>query len=833
MSCNAERRVPEGKRRLTQNKILVNNKPSSSDDIIDQMYQVPNSSFFGYKLALNLYNLANPNPDSTYWSKYSNNPEKFRRKSKWLSTKQINRLGGTFWYSGISNFLKTVGQAPVIYDKQKTKKTLARLDSYYFHNGYFNAKSSFRTDSIKENRAKVEYSITTGELYTLDTIKYRIESQALDSLYRVSKRRSFLETKKPYKTSDLESEKSRITELFKNNGAYNFDSNYITFQLDTIGKKNKINIVVNIANNKIQDRDTTYTEPFRLYKIRDVQVFTDFNPSHENKTPSDSTVFNRIKLFSYDQLLFKPKALTKGIFIEKNALYSDARTTLTSEYLSGLRLFKYPSIQYVEEKKDSVYRSLIAKIYLIPTKKYGFNSSINLEHSNIQNFGITGSISNSVRNIFHGAETLELSTRGNVGSSTNLANPENIFFNVAEFGVDLKLNIPKLLVPFNEDKIIPKRMMSFTTISIGFSKQINIGLDKENISAAFSYNWNPKRRSSIRVDLFNVQFVNNLNSKNYFNVYRSSYNSINYLASLYNTKPENVDGSGNLIISSGTSSFINDVLSEKTSLTPQDSDYTRIKNIEEQRIRLSENNFILATNFSYSKTNKRNFSDNNFYQIRTKIESAGTLLSLISNAANLNKTSSGKYNIFGLDYSEYIKLEGEYIKHWDFHRENIVVVRTFFGIALPFGNASYIPFSRSYYAGGSNDNRGWGAYRLGPGGSNSTNDFNEANLKIALNLEFRFKIISSLKGAFFADAGNIWNFKNNVNDVQSNFSGIKSLSDIAIGSGFGFRYDFNFFVVRLDWGFKTYNPAQVLEKRWFSDFNYQQSVINFGINYPF
>jgi outer membrane protein assembly factor BamA len=122
---------------------------------------------------------------------------------------------------------------------------------------------------------------------------------------------------------------------------------------------------------------------------------------------------------------------------------------------------------------------------------------------------------------------------------------------------------------------------------------------------------------------------------------------------------------------------------------------------------------------------------------------------------------------------------------------------------------------------------------LGPGSSGSRNDFNEANFKIALNTEFRFKILKDLKGALFIDAGNIWNLLDEEKDPASVFNNFNSLKNIAVGSGFGFRYDLNFFVIRIDLGYKTYDPAQNEDKRWFRKYNFSQTVLNIGINYPF
>ncbi|NNE77341.1 MAG: BamA/TamA family outer membrane protein, partial [Pricia sp.] len=143
------------------------------------------------------------------------------------------------------------------------------------------------------------------------------------------------------------------------------------------------------------------------------------------------------------------------------------------------------------------------------------------------------------------------------------------------------------------------------------------------------------------------------------------------------------------------------------------------------------------------------------------------------------------------------------------------------------------PFVRSYFAGGANDIRAWSPYSLGPGRTDAINDFNEANLKISLNLEYRFPVIGNFKGALFADAGNIWNVFDNVVDPAATFTGFDSLEDIALGTGFGLRYDFTYFVLRADLGFKTYNPAEEISKRWFTDFNFSNAVLQIGINYPF
>ena len=106
-------------------------------------------------------------------------------------------------------------------------------------------------------------------------------------------------------------------------------------------------------------------------------------------------------------------------------------------------------------------------------------------------------------------------------------------------------------------------------------------------------------------------------------------------------------------------------------------------------------------------------------------------------------------------------------------------------------------------------------------------------MKLTFSTEFRFNIFQQLNGALFADAGNIWNVLDNTEEEAYIFNGLKSLKNIAVGSGFGFRYDFNFFIVRLDLGFKTYNPANEENQKWLKEIRFNKSVLNIGINYPF
>ena len=438
----------------------------------------------------------------------------------------------------------------------------------------------------------------------------------------------------------------------------------------------------------------------------------------------------------------------------------------------------------------------------------------------------------SIRNVFNGAETFEIGTRGSIGASKDFANPNNNFFNISEIGADAKLNFPRIFLPIKTDKIIPKSMIPFTTISAGYSKQTNIGLDKQNFTSSLVYNWTPRKSTNFRFDLVNVQFVRNINPGNYFNVYRSSYKALSDFAVEYGVDESyfnNNEFNNGLTLDNGVPFFLGGV--ESGSITTSPEDAKSIRSIVEQKNRLTEDNLIFASSLTFTKTSQKDLADNTFYAIKAKIESAGNLISLLSTATKLGQ--NGKREAFGVEFSQYIKTEFEYIKHWDLSRKKVLAAKAFAGVAIPYGNSNSVPFSRSYFAGGTNDIRAWQSYNLGPGKTASINDFNEANMKLLFCTEFRFNLFQQLNGAFFIDAGNIWNIQDIVTDPDAKFTGLKSLQNIAVGSGFGFRYDFNFFVIRLDLGFKTYNPANPENEKWLKEMRFDKSVINIGINYPF
>ncbi|SDL64993.1 Surface antigen [Salinimicrobium catena] len=835
-SCNAVKRVEDDERLLTDNTILVNGEKIKEKRIYNQLYQEPNTTFLGLPLQLYFYNLAKPSPDSLFQHWLTKEPQRKERLADLLSEKQVVRLGNI--YVNINEWIKETGEPPAVIDSSLAQRSADRLKAWYWNNGWFNTETGYEIIPTKKKRAKVNYFVTPKEPYIVDSITTRIASIVADSIYEAHKANSLIVPGQQYRTEDYGTERERLTSLFRNNGLYYFEQENLSFEADTINTDHKVNTAVIIQNRQATVNGTATRIPYKVHKISRVNIFPDYTFENRNDPVTDTASREGYHIYSFGKLKYRPRALTDAIFITPNNIYSDEQRSLTYNRLNQLRIFKYPNIQYMEDPADSTGTDLIANVFLTARQRYSLGFEFDISQSNIQKFGIGFGGSLLIRNVFRGAEILEISARGSIGSSKDAANDTDRFFDITEVGVDMDLTLPRIFFPVSTESFIPKYMYPFTTFSLGASTQTNIGLDKQSLTAVMNYRWLPSETLTHLLDLVNIQYVRNLNIPNYFNVYRNSYQELNDIATAENVVTNegyfviNEDGGRNLIIPEGANAFLRDArIGEVENLT--NSQVQNLNDIRERKNRLTEDNLIFASNFSYILNKKENIYDEDFSRLRVKVETAGNFLSMVSKVANLDQNEDGKYNLFGVNFSQYAKTEIDYIKHWDLGRKNIFAIRTFGGIAIPYGNSNSIPFIRSFFAGGPNDNRAWQPYSLGPGSSGGRNEFNEANMKIALSAEYRFNLFGDLNSAVFVDAGNIWNALDVVEEEASTFTSLQDLEELAIGTGVGLRYDFDFFVLRFDVGFKTYDPARPEGSRWFRDYNLPNAVYNVGINYPF
>ncbi len=829
LSCNVLKRVDHDKHLITKSTIIINNEKKTNEAINNLISQKPNSKILNYPLRLHIYNLARSNQDSIL-KKWLNKRPRKQQKLKTDSTgEQLKR----YIKSALSfnKWLKKTGQAPAIIDSSKIKRSLNQLKGYHVVRGWFDAKPSYQINlSKKPNRASINFLVDTGKPYFVNRIVTNISSPIIDSLYQKIKTDSKIILDKQWNNQDFQDEGERIVNAYRNAGIYHFSQDYVKFNLDKDTLNKTISVEVQIQDRIIKNEDSVTRVPFKAYKIKEVNIYTD--NSFQNRAKGDiqdSVIYNNYNLRSYNKLQYRPKALTDAVVITKDSLFSDKNHRTTLRFLNQLNTFNSPSINYTENLADT---SLTANIFLTPKEKYNLRFEPTISQNDIQSIGLAFNASLSVLNIFKGAETLQLSALGSVGASKDGSGAEDQFFDINEIGLNAQLRIPRLFFPFNISRIIPKTYSPNTNVTLGFTNQTNVGLDRQTFNGIFNYQWKPKTSITNSLDLFNVQFVRNLNPGNYFNVFQNSFNRLEDIAlNSFNTPTDfiDIDTNGNQSLNQDRSvEFIDLVVADAGFQDSNPNDFRVVNTIRERRERLIENNLIFASSFEFSIDNRENISDTSFSVFRTNLELAGNIASAVSEVFNFDSNE-----IFGVEYAQYARAEFNYIKHWSLGGERVLAIRNFLGIALPYGNSSNIPFTRSFFAGGVNDNRAWTAFDLGPGSSNSNDEFNEANFKLAFSIENRFSLFGSLKGALFIDAGNIFNVLDEVEDPASTFTGFSDLQDIAIGSGFGFRYDFSLFVVRFDIGFKTYDPSFGDRNRWFNDYNFGNAIYNIGINYPF
>ncbi|MEM9077015.1 MAG: BamA/TamA family outer membrane protein [Bacteroidota bacterium] len=839
MGCNTLKKVGDDELLLTKNSVFADDEKVGDETVKSLIAQKPNSNLLGYPLRLNLYNLAKKNPDSSFQSWLYRKEKREKRLNRLLSKKQVVRLQESFVVKGASEFLKRIGEAPVVIDSTLSQESVDRIKAYYNSKGYFNNTGTYAIEKSKrKKRAQVAYRINLGKPYVIDTLYKNILSPDLDSIYDSTIDLSLIKKGGQFDLANFNQERERLTTLFRNSGVYNFQESSINYDIsrDTIKASDDqlMEVQLNIQN-PAGANPTDSTNTYKVHKFNKVNIYSDYLIGSSSDS-LNSIEYEDYTIFYNDKLKYKPKALADAIFFERDSIYRDLDRIRTYRQITNLNTFKYPNIEFIPDSTDT---QLNTNIYLAPRPKFSLALNFDVTHSNIQRLGTALGASVITRNVFGGAETLNITARGSIGLLSDVAAFSGETF-TSEIGGDINITFPRIWFPISTKRIIPYYMLPQTRFLVGTNFQRNVGLDRQTLNTILSYNWSPNLKLKNEVELMNIEFVRNVNPENFFNIYQNTFSTLDDFADQIEDDPQFAsffefdDDSMEtvLTIPEGANAFIDAV--QNGEIDEIDDDEARqINNIDERQQRLTENNLIFASSYTFTKNSKKDINDNNFYQIRAKIESAGNALAFSTNFIPFNENENGQSLVFGVPFSQYIKTELDYIKHWRLGVSEVFAMRGFFGLAIPYGNAESIPFVRSYFAGGSNDNRAWNAYELGPGRTNNLNDFNEANLKIAFNFEYRFPLAGDLKGALFADVGNIWNVYDNEDNPDAIFTGFESLADIALGTGMGLRYDFSYFVFRLDIGFKTYNPALEQSRRWFTDYNFRNAVFNVGINYPF
>lgn len=820
VSCNSTKHVAEDEHMLTQNYIFVDSVRNKSSDIQKYILQKPNPRFLDLPFALYLHNIGNHEKPKTAKEWGNKNPNSYNFIKSIFSEKQS--IGYANSFIGLNNWFLNY-QGPEIINPRKVKRTEDNLWAYYKTQGYFKSKVTSKINRYKDKKATVEYHVTKGKPTLLDTINFKIESKVLDSIYKKSETKSLLKSGEQYNDKTFRNEASRVLKLYRNNGIYHFTESALGFYVDSTRTDYKTNVDFLISGSRLVDKNGKYVNtPFKVQKISKINVFTDYSFSKKGEPYLDSLDYKGINFLAHDKIKYNPKYLSQSIFLKPNSIYKDTLRNLTRNHLKSLKNFKSTNIKFTPISGTD--NELKMDIFLAPIEKYTLGLETELTHSNIRNIGSSAKFSITNRNAFRGAELLKLSFLGSYFTSNSGPG--------WEVGTDASLEIPRFVAPFGLSKLVPKEMSPRTLFSIGSSFQKNIGLDRQTFTFLSDYKWQYNTKKTIQLEVLNTQYIQNLNINSYFSIYSSEFTNLNNVAKAYDDAngtttnyPLSTDLNNQV---SEAKSFMNTVSNDANFKNTNSEEYNTALNIL-NRYNIVTSDFlipVLAYSFTYNSQTK--FDDNNFSFFKLRVANSGNILGLISK----NTSANGKKTFAKIPLAQYFKTDIEYKKFWDIGENSVFGFRSFLGAIIPYDNSD-IPFTKSYFAGGSNDIRAWQTYELGPGSRNTGLEFNVGSLKLLTSAEYRFNVVSKLKGALFIDAGNIWDITgSSFVDEKSKFNNFSSLKDIAIGSGFGARLDFSFLILRFDVGFKTYEPY-LTGNKWLKNYNFANAVYNIGINYPF
>jgi outer membrane translocation and assembly module TamA len=259
--------------------------------------------------------------------------------------------------------------------------------------------------------------------------------------------------------------------------------------------------------------------------------------------------------------------------------------------------------------------------------------------------------------------------------------------------------------------------------------------------------------------------------------------------------------------------------------------------------------FIIGSNYGYTYNSQIGSVRRSQYYFNGSIQLSGNTLYLVQSLfSGRRSTEENPYTLFGYAYSQYSRftVEGRYF--YDFTKKSKLAARVFGGVGLPTGNSSTMPYVKQFFSGGSNSIRAFQARSVGPGSYRIPDSLagkafldQSGDIKLEANLEYRFTIISVVKGAFFADAGNVWLSQKNAQYPGGEFILDQFQKQLAVGTGAGLRFDFSFFVLRLDLAFPLRKPYLPDNQRWVINqidfgnpsWRSQNLVLNIAIGYPF
>ena len=476
----------------------------------------------------------------------------------------------------------------------------------------------------------------------------------------------------------------------------------------------------------------------------------------------------------------RPEIIADQIFMRPGDLYSRSLHFRTLNHLTSLGIYKLVNVNFIADSSSS---KLQPNFFLTLQPKNSLSVELNdvVRTTNYTGPGINLNWKN--RNFFRGAEIFSMNFNGSFEFQIG-ADSINTSF---ELGLDAGLEIPRT-VPFKLKRFSPE-FIPITNIRIGTKLYRRVELyTLVSTYTQFGYRWRQSTFINHDLQLIDVSFTRIGNETEAFRDYLEA----------------------NPIVK---------------------------RSFEEQ--------FIVGIGYSFTFDNRLKNKVNSTY-LNQSFELAGNLLSIFY------KTIKGKlevpgdqYKLFGVPYSQFIKFRTELRNYFKIGKNSLLVTRGVIGVGIPYGNSEVIPYVRQFFAGGTNDLRAFVSRTVGPGSYNpavsNLGVDQTGDIKLGANVEYRFSFTRILKGAFFADAGNVWLKNDDAERPGGNFELNRFYKEIAIGTGFGLRFDADFVVVRFDFAWPVFKPNLPQGDRWVikefnplnSNWRKENLLLNFAIGYPF
>lgn len=659
--------------------------------------------------------------------------------------------------------IKAIGEAPHLLDSTLIEISRSEIQKFLKTKGYFNARVKTEIEK-KDKKAAITFNVDTGARFTIGSISHSIADTAIQNLYR-ARINSFthLHSNSTYDQDSLIYDRDQTYLLLARNGYYDYSKSYLRIAIDTTNKPQKADLNIFIDNPHNQSN-------YSIYKIND-SFITIRNSNNRLKRATDTVTLDGQYHFSHYANKYNKKIIQRYLFLKKDEVYDIDKFNVTRDRLYALNIFRNIKID-IKKTPDSLPR-LNVFYDITPNKKMSNRIEGACQFNNISNgFKFANTYAN--RNLFGGAELFEFRTSYDVQFDATYNN--RLFKEILsrDFNIGISLSLPKL-IPFNFARLnrngVPRTIF---VSNFELFEQRNQFFNRIFVNS-MTYNWIENERKTHSFTPLSIE-------------YRIGQYSQDFRATL-------IARGYNLLIATNDRTFIN-----------IGSRYS----------------------FTYNAFKLKELTDFNYLNVSVAL--AGNSTNLISSLLSSKTNANGAKTILGLAFEQYVKPEVDFRIYKFLGMDNQLVFRINPGIGIAYGNTNLLTFEKCFFGGGSQGMRAWQARTLGPGGYNRANiDPTLRNslrgldqigeIKLETNLEYRFKLITkllggTLKGALFADCGNIWRIKPLTENPNGEFNINNFMQQIAIGSGFGLRFDLNYFIFRLDIGVKIKDPQFTGTDQW-------------------